>query len=66
MEDKTAKEILKQLTRIADAIEKKNSMEEVKEKRRVKLEKLEERHLRGELREMIHTDLNRTQPNLEK
>jgi DNA-directed RNA polymerase beta subunit len=66
MDDKLAKEIIKQLTRIADAMDKTNSMEEVKEKRRVRLEKLEEKHLKVELREMIQTESARIQPNLEK
>lgn len=65
MDDKLAKEIIKQLTRIADAMDKTNSLEEVKEKRRIRLEKLEEKHLKVELREMIQTESKRIQPNLE-
>lgn len=49
MEDKTAKELVKQLTRIADALEKSNTMDAVREKRRVKLEKLEEKNLKVDL-----------------
>jgi len=51
MEEKTAKELVKQLTRIANALEKSNVIEEVREKRRIKLEKLEEKNLRAILRE---------------
>lgn len=51
MEEKTAKELVKQLTRIANALEKSNVIEEVREKRRVKLEKLEEKNLRAILRD---------------
>jgi hypothetical protein len=62
MEEKTAKELVKQLTRIADALEKKNKREEVVEKRKLKLDKLEERHLRADLRE---SKQDRVSPNLE-
>jgi len=51
MEEKTAKELVKQLTRIANALEKSNVIEEVREKRRIKLEKLEEKNLRAILRD---------------
>lgn len=50
MEEKTAKELLKQLVRIADALEKKNSIEESKDKRRLKLERLEEKSLKNSLK----------------
>lgn len=62
MEEKTAKELVKQLTRIADALEKKNKREEVVEKRKLKLDKLEEMHLRADLRE---SKQDRVSPNLE-
>lgn len=53
MEEKTAKEIVKQLTRIADALEKSNNLEVVREKRMVTLNKLEEKNLRTNLRDQI-------------
>jgi hypothetical protein len=56
MEDKLTKELIKQLTRIADALDKKNLREETSEKRRIKLEKLEEKNLRADLREKIQVD----------
>lgn len=56
MEEKTAKELIKQLTRIANALEKSNLIEEIREKRRVKLEKLEEKNLRANLREGTEVD----------
>ncbi len=56
MEEKTAKELVKQLTRIANALEKSNVIEEVREKRRIKLEKLEEKNLRANLKENIKVD----------
>jgi len=59
MEEKTAKELVKQLTRIANALEKSNVIEEVREKRRIKLEKLEEKNLRANLKENIKVDPDR-------
>ena len=56
MEDKIAKERVKQLARIADALEKQNTREEASEKRRLTLEKLEEKNLRAELREKLNVD----------
>ena len=50
MEEKTAKEIAIQLKRIADALEYKSKLEMQREKRKIKLEKLEERKLRSDLR----------------
>jgi hypothetical protein len=50
MEEKTAKEIAIQLKRIADALESKSKLEMQREKRKIKLEKLEERKLRSDLR----------------
>lgn len=66
MEEKTAKELIKQLTRIADALEKSNTLEAVREKRRIKLEKLEEKNLRADLLEKIKVDpdqIIKTSPN---
>lgn len=62
MEEKTAKELVKQLTRIADALTKKNTLAEQQEKRRLKLDKLQEKHLRADLREGVQ---DRPTPNLE-
>jgi|GEM_PF-3136923 len=59
MEEKTAKELLKQLTRIADALDKSNKSEEIREKRRVKLDRLEEKNLKADLREKIQVDPNK-------
>ena len=46
MDEKTAKEIAKQLRRIADAMEAKNKRETVAEKRKAKLESLQVREIR--------------------
>lgn len=56
MEEKTAKDLIKQLTRIADALEASNKTEELREKRRIKLERLEEKNLKAVLREKIQVD----------
>lgn len=66
MEEKTAKDLIKQLTRIADALEASNKTEELREKRRIKLERLEEKNLKAVLREKIQVDptkVIRTGPN---
>jgi hypothetical protein len=68
MEDKTAKELIAQLKRIADALEKSNKVTEVAEKRAIVLEKLQEKNLRADLREKINVDQEkviRTGPRLE-
>jgi hypothetical protein len=56
MDDKLTKELVKQLTRIAEALEKSNAREELSEKRRLTVEKLQEKNLRAELREKINVD----------
>ena len=57
MEDKSnAKDIASYLKRIAEALEKKNSLTESDRKRRVKLEKLEERKLKIDIRESINSE----------
>lgn len=56
MEDKTAKELIAQLKRIADALEKSNKATEASEKRAIVLEKLQEKNLRADLREKINVD----------
>lgn len=62
MEPKQAKELIAQLKRIADALEKKNLITDKQEKRAEKLDKLQEKHLRSELRDTTNT---RISPNLE-
>lgn len=53
MEEKTARDLVKQLTRIADALEKANNLDAVQEKRMAQLHRLEEKNLRLALREGI-------------
>ena len=68
MEDKTAKELIAQLKRIADALEKSNKATEASEKRRIVIEKLQEKNLRSDLREKLNVDpekVIRTAPRLE-
>lgn len=56
MDDKTAKDLVKQLTRIADALDKQNLIEENKLKRDAKINKLQEKKLRSDLRESVNVD----------
>ena len=69
MEEKTAKDIASQLKRIADALVKKNTLTESEQKRRLKLDKLEERKLRFDIKDAGTATLNenilRTKPNLD-
>jgi hypothetical protein len=68
MEDKITKELVVQLKRIADALEKSNKNSEVAEKRTAVLEKLQEKNLRVDLREKITIDpekVTRVSPNLD-
>jgi hypothetical protein len=68
MEDKTAKELIAQLKRIADALEKSNKATEASEKRRIVIEKLQEKNLKADLREKLNVDpekVIRTAPRLE-
>ena len=67
MENKIAKDIASQLKRIADALEKKNSLTESDQKRKLKLEKLQEKNLKAELREKFNVDniASHTSPRLE-
>ena len=68
MDDKLAKELIKQLGRIADALEKQNVREEASEKRKLTVEKLQEKNLRADLREKlgaVGTDF-RDRPTAEK
>jgi len=68
MEDKIAKDIATQLKRIAVALEKKNSLTESDQKRKLKLEKLQEKNLKAELREKFNIDTisNHNSPRLEE
>jgi len=54
--NKITQDFLLQLKRIADALEKKNTLELTREKRMIKLEKLEERKLRSDLRGNLNTN----------
>ncbi len=56
MEPKQAKELIAQLKRIADALEKSNSATDKKDKRVEKLEKLQEKNLKADLREKLNLD----------
>jgi predicted methyltransferase MtxX (methanogen marker protein 4) len=53
MEEKTARELVKQLTRIADALERSTNLQTTQEKRKVLLDRLEEKNLRATLRGAI-------------
>lgn len=65
MEDKTAKDIASQLKRIADALDKKNALTEADQKRRLKLEKLEEKKLRLDILESVDPEkVIRVKPRL--
>ena len=68
MEEKTAKDIAVQLKRIADALVKKNTITESENKRRLKLDKLEERKLRFDIKDAgstLNENILRTKPNLD-
>jgi len=68
MEDKITKELVVQLKRIADALEKSNKNSEVAEKRTAVLEKLQEKNLRADLREKVSIDpekVTHVSPNLD-
>ena len=67
MENKTAVDIAKQLKRIADALDKQNVLSESNQKRNIKVNKLEEKKLRSQLRESISNseEVFRTSPKLE-
>lgn len=67
MDEKTAKDLVKQLTRIADALDKKNVIEEKKLKRDDKVSKLQEKKLRSDLRETVSINEDKVikvKPNL--
>jgi hypothetical protein len=62
MEPKQAKELIAQLKRIADALEKKNLITDKQEKRAEKLNKLQEKQIKSKLR---RDNTDRISPNLE-
>lgn len=65
MQDKLLKELLFQMTRIADALEKKNQLDEKKEKRGEKLDRLDERLKKSQVAKARSTNkVERTKPNL--
>ena len=66
MEEKTAKDIASQLKRIADALEKKNTLTESEQKRKIKLEKLQEKNLRFDLKERATVDPKKVSPRLDQ
>lgn len=68
MEDKLAKELVTQLKRIADALEDSNKQNAIAEKRKLVIDKLQEKNLRSDLREKLNVDpekVIRTGPRLE-
>ena len=54
--NKITQDFLLQLKRIADALEKSNTLELTREKRMIKLEKLRKRKLRSDLRSNLNTN----------
>lgn len=56
MEDKLAKELVTQLKRIADALENSNKQNAIAEKRKLVIDKLQEKNLRSDLREKLNAD----------
>ena len=66
MQDKMFKDLLAQLTRIADALEKKNRLEEKKERRGEKLDKLDEKLKKGQMARSRKPLTSHTKPNLEQ
>ena len=62
MEPKQAKELIAQLKRIADALEKKNLITDKQERRAEKLNKLQEKQIKSKLR---RDNTDRISPNLE-
>jgi hypothetical protein len=65
MQDKLLKELLFQMTRIADALEKKNQLDEKKEKRGEKLDRLDERLKKSQVAKARSANkVERTKPNL--
>jgi hypothetical protein len=64
MQDKIFKDLLKQLTRIADALDKKNSLEEKRSKTQDKLDKLDERLKKGQIAKVKSANqVERLKPN---
>ena len=64
MQDKLLKDLLTQLTRIADALERKNVMEEKRSKTQDKLDKLDEKLKKGQIaRVRSSNQVERIKPN---
>jgi len=64
MQDKLLKDLLKQLTRIADALEAKNKLEEKRSKTQDKLDKLDEKLKKGQIARVKSENLvERVKPN---
>jgi ferritin-like metal-binding protein YciE len=64
MQDKLLKDLLKQLTRIADALETKNKLEEKRSKTQDKLDKLDEKLKKGQIARVKSENLvERVKPN---
>ena len=70
MEPKQVKELIAQLKRIADALEKSNKNSVASEKNNASFKKLQEKHLKADLREKLNIDIDpekviHTSPRLE-
>ena len=70
MEPKQVKELIAQLKRIADALERSNKDSIASEKNNAAFKKLQEKHLKADLREKLNIDIDpekviHTSPRLE-
>ena len=64
MQDKLLKDLLTQLTRIADALERKNAVQEKRSKTQDKLDKLDEKLKKGQIaRVRSANQVERIKPN---
>ena len=64
MQDKLLKDLLTQLTRIADALERKNAMQEKRSRTQDKLDKLDEKLKKGQIaRVKSANQVERIKPN---
>jgi len=64
MQDKLLKDLLTQLTRIADALERKNAMQEKRSRTQDKLDKLDEKLKKGQIaRVRSANQVERIKPN---
>jgi len=67
MQDKLLKDVLTQLTRIADALEKKNRLEEKRSKTQDKLDKLDEKLKKGQIAKVVSANrVKSIKPNLDQ